>query len=55
MIQDNRKLFFIGLIFVATIGFGIANIFWAVECWDKGGAYITGNSMWPICVKAERL
>ena len=40
---------------IAAIGFGIANIGWAMECADKGGVYITGKSIWPVCLKAEVL
>lgn len=49
---------FIGFFILAAVGaiiFGIANIGWAMECADKGGVYITGKSIWPVCLKAEVL
>lgn len=27
----------------------------ANKCADKGGVYITGKSVWPVCLKAETL
>lgn len=27
----------------------------AIECGNKGGLYLTGKGIWPVCVKADVL
>lgn len=53
----NERLFilFFGIALVAAVIFGISQVFEAIECGNKGGAYLTNTGSWPVCVKVEKL
>jgi len=55
-LSENRKflwaIIFLAAIVAASLTFTINE---ANKCADKGGVYITGKGIWPVCLKAETL
>lgn len=53
--QDNFFFLWLGLFVVLTLVVGGIQLRDATECGNKGGLYLTGKGIWPVCVKAETL
>lgn len=56
MIFRDRENWFIAMvaaIFLFAIIVGGITIKDSIECGNKGGLYLTGKSMFPVCLKAE--
>lgn len=44
-----------GAVFILALIIGGIQLRDAIECGNKGGLYLTGKGIWPVCVKAEVL
>lgn len=52
--SDTGKLIFAAVIIALALAYGIAQIIWAVECGNAGGAYIAPQNSFPVCVAGVR-
>lgn len=53
--SDWWFIYLVALLFVGFLIIGGIQLHDAIDCSNKGGLYLTGKGIWPVCLNVETI